>query len=548
MKREIQFADLHCHPHSRAYNTYRNRRNRDTTKYNPWTIILSNIANQEKGKRAFSYSQCDMARLINGEVGIVFASLYPFEKGFFRGGGKVDSKWIVEVAGILQRIPVLGTVAMAYLRHKLRPVVSSEEGFLSAKDYLQNLLMKMPGERIEFIQSPAYDYYNELKEEYNFLVSAHNVAMETTTEASWLKKTAFNLFSGQKEDASHKAKGTYFIARNNSEVEQAINDGKLVFIVTIEGMHSFGTDTALPDIYKRIMEIKQWTFPVFFITFSHHFNNYLCGHAHSLPGEGTLFAAQHDGMNAPFDGGPAYTNSKGMAAIRLLLSVGPDNVKNEAMYGRRILIDVKHMAASSRKGYYDLVNRCNANGDNIPVIASHVGYTGVKKMDDLINNVDTETDTYQAVPELNPWNINVCDEDIEIIVKTKGLLGLCFDQRVLGIRKKENRPGKQIIWKNLLGFIHAAVHSTALTQGEKPGIWKSLCIGTDFEGYIDPVNEYATALHFKQFKADLRSAIQTEIFDRNLSASYFIPNGKTADDLAHDVCIGNVLDFLKRNF
>lgn len=80
------------------------------------------------------------------------------------------------------------------------------------------------------------------------------------------------------------------------------------------------------------------------------------------------------------------------------------------------------------------------------------------------------------------------------------------------------------------------------------GIWKSLCIGTDFEGYIDPVNEYATALQFKQFKADLRSTIQTEIFDRNLTASYLIPNGKTADDLAHDVCIGNVLDFLKRNF
>ncbi len=84
---EPKYADIHCHPHSRAFHWMRNtkfeKKPKHAKRYNPWTVVLSNFKNQKKGKRAFTYSQCDPVKLLNGKTQLVFSSMYPMEKGFF---------------------------------------------------------------------------------------------------------------------------------------------------------------------------------------------------------------------------------------------------------------------------------------------------------------------------------------------------------------------------------------------------------------------------------------------------------------------------------
>ncbi|WP_287059446.1 hypothetical protein, partial [Algoriphagus sp.] len=39
--------------------------------------------------------------------------------------------------------------------------------------------------------------------------------------------------------------------------------------------------------------------------------------------------------------------------------------------------------------------------------------------------------------KFNAWNINMCNKDIEWIVRTRGMFGISFDQRILGITKHD---------------------------------------------------------------------------------------------------------------
>ena len=129
---------------------------------------------------------------------------------------------------------------------------------------------------------------------------------------------------------------------------------KTAFVLTIEGANVFNSNESLATIKRRIAEVKNWNvtsgqsvkpLPVFFISFAHHFYNHLCGHAHSIPDAGNLLLSQEEGMNSGF-------TEKGKAIIRYLLSLSDDNAKNEQEYGKRILIDTKHMSAAARKYYY----------------------------------------------------------------------------------------------------------------------------------------------------------------------------------------------------
>ena len=90
--------------------------------------------------------------------------------------------------------------------------------------------------------------------------------------------------------------------------------------LTIEGAHIFG-GTALDEatVLGRIDFIKkEWDHPLFFITFSHHFDNGLCGHAHSLPEVATFVLNQEKAMNEGF-------TALGWKVIRKLLAIDENN-------------------------------------------------------------------------------------------------------------------------------------------------------------------------------------------------------------------------------
>ena len=538
------FADLHCHPHSRSFSWLRDsryeRKKKHKDKFNPWTVVVSNFKKQELGKRAFTYSQCDPVKLWNGEVKLVFASLYPFEKGFFMGTKNYDGnilKKALNKFGEVTPTELFGGNAgkiLAGVDQKLA------RGKTSFKDLFQSILMKMPIRRINYIQSSAYDYYRELEKEYRFLTSKSG---QKSNAEIFIPRFKDIFMSKKKQAKKHPdsliATGTYKVAKNKDQVKQIIGRGNIAMVLTIEGMHAFGTDTHPHKVLERIDAWKKKEYPVFFVTFAHHFNNNLCGHAHSIIKSASLLTDQKAGMNSGF-------TDLGREAARRLLSLDENNQFQPRKYGRRILLDLKHTSASSRKQYYEeIVKPCMGKGDVIPVIASHVAYSGVKTLVQMEANYKKETDKFE-IKGFNAWNINVCDQDIEMIVTTRGLMGLCFDQRILGQSKKENISSIDLIWNTIKATLDVVINSKNIPDQQKGRVWDILCLGTDFEGYIDPTDDYPTALEFRDFKKDLKTKIEAQLVAKNLSDKYRIKG--SVSSLVNKICYKNAYDFVQRNF
>jgi hypothetical protein len=237
----------------------------DYQNKNPWVVTASNYKKQRQAKRAFSYSQGDMVKLWNGNVGVAFASLYPFEKGFFIGGGKIDDRIWEDIDKGLEHIPILGDVFSDVLAWIKQPLFRDEDGRRSLKDYFQSILMRMPPRRIKFFQSPTYNYFSELKEEYDFLKVYHDLRGISRVKTTFFGRLVGNIFSKRSPKVEVEAEGIYYIAKNFRDLEKSLSEEKMVLILTIEGMHAFGMDENmdLETLFKRIQEIKNWEFPVF---------------------------------------------------------------------------------------------------------------------------------------------------------------------------------------------------------------------------------------------------------------------------------------------
>lgn len=530
MKRK--FSDLHCHNHMRVYFHMQAKEKKFTRKgeFSPWTVIASNSKNQEKGKRGASYSQIDLVKCWNGNLRLTFNSLYPLERQFVKGmDPKIkEDKWYHFVArGIL-----------------------GDSGL--KRDLLQTVFMKIPDKVIDFFQSDEYDYWDSLNREKDFIL---------LDSGKRIKKNEIHVPSalfGDDKAAAKRAKehpesyvaenACYRIPKNKAELFKSLTDDtEITMILTIEGAHSLGTDRckSVEEISNRIKFIKEkWEVPLFFITFSHHFDNHLCGHAHSIPGMGKVLMKQRPHMNEGF-------RRNGHRIIRETLGLTMDHERDQAL-GYRILIDVKHMAARSRAEYYDLVKTCLAKGDRIPVIASHCGYSGLKKLQDHIDcEKDEKDDHCDPSGKFNAWNINMCDEDIEMVVKTQGLFGLSFDQRILGITKKDKntkRNGIQVIWENIEAIVKSAYSNLNLTDVQKPQIWKSITIGTDFEGLIDPVNPYPTVLQFELMANNLVFEIEQARKDPKANHLAHFKTREDVEKAVDDFCYNNAEAFVKENY
>ncbi|MEQ9425649.1 MAG: hypothetical protein RJQ09_14585 [Cyclobacteriaceae bacterium] len=538
------FADLHCHPHSRAFHWMRHTRHeRKKKKYNPWTVALSNFKKQKAGKRAFSYSQCDPVKLWNSNTRLVFASLYPFEKGFYTGSDNIDK---TKLADLLGKAAGVGLTLLMPWKLVFAAIKKAVHGFSggenSLRDYFQATLMRMPLKRINYFVSPEYDYYEELIRERDFLTSKSGVTSRNEIiNAGFFKFLKSKKKQRRKHPESLEATGQYVVCKNFGEVKQTIDDENIAFVMTIEGMHSLGYDPKKMDrsqLIDRINALKNWEYPVFFVTFAHHFQNYLCGHAHSLIKSTSWFMTQQADLNAGFV-------NDGEVAVRHLLSLD-QQLNHDPSLGRRIHIDLKHTAAKSRKWFYrEIIDKLPAGVEPIPVIMSHCGYADQPDLDSLIANQDNENDDDLSPNGFYPWNINACDEDIQYAAKTGGLIGLTLDQRILGGGTK-HKTGKDadLAWRNL----KAMVDVIKAMPSHKDRMWQTVTIGTDFEGYVDPVNRYADALDFKLLRQDLIDNIKTDIWNKSLGADYLLNSEADIEQVVDDFCFGNAWRFLERNF
>ncbi len=558
-----QFADLHCHPHLRSFNYLRNSRFEKNAElrqkyFNPWHIIWSNPRPENKGNRASAYSSGDLVKLSRGGVKLVFASLYPMEKGWFKGRNEISQQDLSGLLRIFSRIKVARPAIKSDKAKALILKAGDDKGSgFGLRDILQTIYMKIPIFRINFIQGHSYDYFKELNHERDFLLSRNNQFTESNLYIPFFKRT----FLGKKKlygDSNFCVSGTYKIAKNAGDVLNIIDQNKTAIILTIEGANVFNSNEDANSIKSKISAVKNWTtsvsinggmqeeeLPVFFIGFAHHFYNFLCGHAHSIPDIGKIFIDQTQGMDSGF-------TDKGKEIIRYILSLDDNNRKDTSKYGRRILIDVKHMSAMARKWYYTgVVEDCRNKDDHIPVIASHCGYSGIKKLDDLIDFAHKESDNDAEVTiakPFNTWNINLCDEDILNIWRSGGIIGINLDQRVLGIPKK-NRHRKypenfdiSVFWRNLKSMMSVVLLSIDPDPEKINTIHNLFCLGSDYDGYIDPLDKYATALKFDNFRNDLIEEIEN---DPQRLSFFHIYN---TQDFVDGICYDNAFYFVQRHF
>jgi hypothetical protein len=531
MKRK--FSDLHCHNHMRAHFHMQEKEKKFTRKgeFSPWTVIASNSKNQKKGKMGASYSQIDLVKCWNGNLRLTFNSLYPLEREFVKGmDPKIkEDKWY----------------------HFVTRGLLGDSGL--KRDFLQTAYMRIPDKVIDFFQSEDYDYWESLNREKDFVLldSGQRIKQnEIHVPTAILGDEKAAARRAKKDPKSYVAENAcYRVPTNKAELLKSLaDDSEITMIITIEGCHAIGTDRceSVQEISNRVKYIKEnWEVPVFFITFSHHFDNHLCGHAHSIPGVGKILMKQKHQMNTAF-------SQHGHRIVREVLGLNSELDRDPSL-GYRILIDVKHMAAKSRVDYYKLVNECLAKGDRIPVIASHCGYSGIETLEEHIRCENEEVDDYcdRRHGKFNAWNINMCDEDIEMIVKTKGMFGISFDQRILGITKKDKkteRNGIRLIWENIEGVVLSAYENPNLSESEKPLIWKCLTLGTDFEGLIDPVNAYPTALEYEKFATDLVDVIDIARQEPQAKHLSHLSSREDVEKLVDDFCYNNAEAFVIENF
>lgn len=229
-------------------------------------------------------------------------------------------------------------------------------------------------------------------------------------------------------------------------------------LLNFEGGHCFykrqsNQDAGLEEeILGNLIELKRAGIRPLYITLVHHAQNALANHAFAVPSQWAGEGRNDDGIGG-FNPEGAEITPLGLAFIDEALST-----RN----GPPIYIDVKHMSLGSRMAYYDLRRQKHPT---IPIIASHMGVTGVSwhdtqfdgqpiirwvrrqpnfvevKYNTLISfpksrpapGPDNPIHTPTSVVTFNPWAINLFNEDIVEILTSDGLIGLSLDVRILGM-------------------------------------------------------------------------------------------------------------------
>lgn len=351
---------------------------------------------------------------------------------------------------------------------------------------------------------------------------------------------------------------TFLSATNGNKKIKAItkatdyneNDGDTLHAVfTIEGLHSLSYGVLhCDDAPVNVQEIKdnlskitdELGIAVLAVNVNHIQQSKLCNMAYAIQ-----FLSQDD-FSPKGDG------------------IQPEGVELIShCYSKKIMIDIKHMSLGARKQLYNLRNTNTFNGDEQPVICTHAGFTGISwnNIPDYVFNAgkakngSRELFMGKAVvygdrgrPAFNTSSINLYDEDIVEILKSKGMIGLSLDKRILGFQDYfdgvEGTSGENIypFEKDVISeleFEHFITkpHIGQAFDDEKVLTWSEsqLGEGIDPDSAIGRVND-TMFYHLKHFMAHVLHFMAI-IKNNNLDW----------DDCMKRICIGSDFDGLVNN-
>ncbi|MDP7034842.1 MAG: hypothetical protein QF752_10165 [Planctomycetota bacterium] len=488
-------ADIHAHPSFLPWNAQENPSQLWTPHPPRW--------NQHRWKIT-TYAQSDFTTMARGNVRLLWTSLYPLERGFVPDARLLGSKRLLTRVG--------------------------------------QTLLRTSKERLRFFRSEDYDYFDSLQGEYEFFAAGENLAHDIS--------------SNQGEEP-----WSYTIGRDIQHVNETLESPQRIAVVlTIEGAHAFGSvHPARPpkteDVLDRVDRVLgSWDHPVFCVTFCHHFQNALCGHARSIYAPIHRIFDQSDGLDTGF-------TEMGRAVLDRILDLDqkhrPDRIPTR--------IDLKHMSLAGRWELYQRIEDHNrAHPDNpVPLLVSHFAASGnPKTIPDILASPHDSDQEYASTPGVfNPWTINFCDEEILRIHQSGGLLGLILEQRILASKrelrrvrsvpeKKYGRPNPEFnrAWGELL-LNHIRQVITVCRDARKSwytrdpqSAWDLLALGTDYDGKINVTDAFPTSEQLPQLERTL-----VELLDQAPDRDDLLL-GLDPDRAARKIVFENTRSFLDRHF
>ncbi|RAL20359.1 hypothetical protein DL240_17410 [Lujinxingia litoralis] len=519
MMNPLTFADIHCHPTFYAFNRLRNSaQEHDPARFQPWVELESHLEHQRAGERASDYVQSNFARMKAGNVRLIFASFTPIERGFFIGSGSGDERPFPEELRAWLRLERPAQAIAELLAGDVEGAAKKALGLLRndgpLRQLVQRVVMGYDAPRVAHMSSSAYDYWEELLREYDFLMRG----------AGTRQQVAFESARGPRQ-----IEGSYRVVTGEEDLRAVLerDEDDMAVVLTIEGAHVFsvGRDlgpVSLEVMLERIEAMKAWEHPVLFLTLAHHFDNHLCGHAHSLVDAADLIMDQEARLNQDFD------PERGLKVVRELLDLD-EELRDRG--GRRIPLDVRHMSARARQTYYREVvepyNRWHqeqpaayrARYPKIPVVMSHSGYAGVPSLAQMIADEDHEHDRWHRGP-FYAWSINLSDEDMRVIFESGGLAGINLDRRILGMKpgdKLEEALVPEVVLRQIFALVDVVFLDDRYSPQEKLRVWDHICLGTDFDGFIHPIQTCPTAAELPALAEALRELLERHKHTRGIA-------------------------------
>ncbi|ANQ52515.1 hypothetical protein MY04_5183 [Flammeovirga sp. MY04] len=353
-----------------------------------------------------------------------------------------------------------------------------------------------------------------------------------------------------------------FEAKIAVDREDFDNEEITKIVLSIEGAHAL---TDLPyntegeklkqEVLKNLRFLQfERNLPIFSLTLCHFANNRMVKQSWALPLPGITKLIPIP-VKRELDAPDFTFNDIGLAVLDQCLNQPKEH---------RILIDLKHTHVDARKEFYEKHIRNTDGSFKAPILASHCGVSGMSDFASAaaVKNVKREGKK-KKYQRFNPWAINFCDEELKIIMESEGLFGVSLDQRILGAANDEyyravrdhlkEQYGKSK-WddfydKDRMGRIHAAMFLdnllyTVHKMGDEKA-WSCVCIGSDFDGIIDPIDCCPTVKYFPEFEELLFKEFNHLRF-RN-EEDIFIPKDKTLETVLRDVFYNNINNFMKKN-
>ncbi|MFN8396708.1 MAG: membrane dipeptidase [Bacteroidia bacterium] len=440
MNREF-YVDIHAHPTLRAYNctfTHGPRNVWERTENPVFNDKLSRWARM-KSREVASHSQANLYNYGDGNVRVVFDSLYPFEKGFLN----------------LRKLPTR--------------VLGQENA-----DLLLQTVTGYDGHQIRALRQQQ-NYFQELMGQYGFLSKG--------------------------QGTSPDGRYSYQLASNWSDVQAilASDPNKIAVVVTIEGAHALncglpgrkGSKAACErEIIENIGTIKSWKAAPFFINLAHHFYNELTGHTRSLkPGVYQAFN-QKKGLNQGI-------TPLGWTAIRSLLS--RENGRRILIDIKHMSIEARkeyyHFVQSHN--HISPQDRIPIICSHTGLSAFKTIKASVQKKDKPKKMKSTNFHNWAI--NLSDEEVKIIADSGGLIglMVDKGLLG--SNHRVLQIKGMDD---EQVRKDALLELIAQNIFRIVAAVGDKSG-WDRMALGTDYDGMITHIDMYPEAAYLPTLKQDL---------------------------------------------